>query len=675
MGKGKLKIVYDKVCDIAADFPIQEGDKQKLCQIAALELWYLIYYAIIALRNFQLEGPVEKEINWYNNPHVGMHLSVAIDWEGLISKSKILIDESGAHAKMMLQDLVGMAEVLEDSFSKDDRLFVFRLLCRDVALLKGGDLFLPKYLLMSRLEDMSQKEWEKVVAEKLQGIKPLTFSLSDLITADWSEKNKVNGSLIIEVGPLMVNFVNKEAYYLGRVVLEFNGVQPALWSKKKRLEFCDTLLKAVEAQILEGEKFGFEMSSSLEPARSMLIYEKSAGKFGFEISSSLETTQERTTSELSYPIVNMDRTTAQDILPMFLNKGIFKNYNTLSSRDEIIDSEKKSLNKTELTFQEERGALTRVGEYKSGGHVIRDYGRYAIGFPSKLYIDYVEKTEDELKHELLTPTLFPDMNRNIEEALKKIKLYKIAHKLAFAILAEAHSQKRLKELVIPKKRLVELLGYTADNKQIYQDIRDALTSLRWLEYKLWDYAYTAKEKKYTKEKSTSIGNFIYNLREDAKTYTLWLNELFVGCVQYLFEDKQRSKKERRELFDRGYFTYPTRILPLTKDYSDSAYFLTQFLVREKGNQKLKEPGYKVVAYRVERFIEEANLNYKEKGKRYSKFIEALKEVEIIEKTKPTIPELENLKPTKGLTQMLYVWVKDSTRKLDRDIEDRLRAKK
>ena len=147
---------------------------------------------------------------------------------------------------MTLQDFAGMAEVLEDSFSKEDRLFVFRLLCRDVALLKGGDLFPPKYLLISKLKDISQKGWEKVVEEKLLAIKPLAFPLSELMG---SEKSKVNGSLIVKVGPLMINFVNKEAFYFVSVGVEFEGIKPALWSKKKRLGFWDTLLKAVEAQI------------------------------------------------------------------------------------------------------------------------------------------------------------------------------------------------------------------------------------------------------------------------------------------------------------------------------------------------------------------------------------------------------------------------------------------
>lgn len=80
MGKEeKFKIVYDKVCDIVADLPVQEGDKHKLCQIAALELLHLIYYGIIALRKFQLEDQAEKDIDWYNNPLVGMDLSVEID--------------------------------------------------------------------------------------------------------------------------------------------------------------------------------------------------------------------------------------------------------------------------------------------------------------------------------------------------------------------------------------------------------------------------------------------------------------------------------------------------------------------------------------------------------------------------------------------------------------------
>ena len=373
-----------------------------------------------------------------------------------------------------------------------------------------------------------------------------------------------------------------------------------------------------------------------------------------------------------FPIVRIDRTTAQDLLPIFINKGIFTNYKSLRTDDEIITDEKKRLGKSEpLTFEEKRRALTKEAAYKSNGFVVRDYGNYAIGFSAELYIDYIKGTEGRLERELLTPTLFPEANKNIEEALRKIRLYKLAHKIAYVILAEIFRQKTLKGVVIKKKSVVEGLGYETDNKQIYQDIKDSIFTLRWLDYKLFDYSLTDTNRKRSpnKECSQSIGNFIYNIKEDAKQYTLHVNDIFVGCVAYLLSGERKSKNERKDLFGgRGFFAFPTRALPLTKDYSDPAYFLTQFLICERGNPRLNKTNFKIVSYRLERYVREAHIKHGRASRRFKDVISALREIEIVAKTVPPVNEIEKMKPSDGLKSNIQVWVKHPVTELDRHIQ-------
>ena len=151
-----------------------------------------------------------------------------------------------------------------------------------------------------------------------------------------------------------------------------------------------------------------------------------------------------------FSIVKMDRTTAQEVLPIFINKGIFSKYDSLRSKEEILEDKKKELGVESLTPEQTREALTRAGKYRTKDHVVRDYGNYAIGFSSNLYSDYKDD--------------------NLEGALEKIRLHKLGHKIAVIILSEAYRQGIYDGLVIPKVDLLKYLGYSSVEKQIYQEM-------------------------------------------------------------------------------------------------------------------------------------------------------------------------------------------------------------
>ncbi len=66
---------------------------------------------------------------------------------------------------------------------------------------------------------------------------------------------------------------------------------------------------------------------------------------------------------------------------------------------------------------------------------------------------------------------------DLEKALERIRLYKLAHKVALIILSEAYIQRKYEELEITKEKIINYLGLDANDKYIYQDLSDVMFSL------------------------------------------------------------------------------------------------------------------------------------------------------------------------------------------------------
>jgi len=106
----------------------------------------------------------------------------------------------------------------------------------------------------------------------------------------------------------------------------------------------------------------------------------------------------------------MDRVTTTELLPIFINRGIFSNYNNLPERADLLEQLKIKLNIDELTEEQEREYLSQIGEYKAKDYVVRDYGSYIIAFSLKAY------------------------SGDIQDGLKRAKLNRLGHKIAMLIL-------------------------------------------------------------------------------------------------------------------------------------------------------------------------------------------------------------------------------------------------
>jgi len=377
-----------------------------------------------------------------------------------------------------------------------------------------------------------------------------------------------------------------------------------------------------------------------------------------------------------FPIVKIDRVTEQDLLPLLLTKSIFTNYSGLQTKEEIIKQECIRLNKEELDFEETRAVLTKAREYTTGIYVARDYGTHVIGFSCQLYLDYIKADEDELEDKLREPHLFPEVIEKIEQGLERVRLYRLAWKIAHVVLTEVYTQRKLRGLVIPKERMLRLLGYIPNEKQIYQKILQALNSLRVCSYRIWGYTFTPGYKKRTNRPGAgSIGQFIYNVSWTPKDYILSVSENYVGCVYQLLLENKVPKKERKELFQRSYFDWHSRIYKLTKDVPISVELLSVFFIKERGNPKLRRPGIKVIAHTVETLARQALITHKRPRQRYHQTIETLEKVEILEKIEPSIDELKQLRPAIGLKTVVHSHMLSSAKELDKLIESKIKEKK
>jgi len=340
----------------------------------------------------------------------------------------------------------------------------------------------------------------------------------------------------------------------------------------------------------------------------------------------------------TFPIVKIDRTTITEILPIFINKGIFSNYEGLPERADLLNKYKEELGVPALTKEQERECLSKVGEYKTNKYVVRDYGSYLIAFTLNAY------------------------NGNLSDDLLRVRLNKLGHKIAVLILSEVYSQRKWTDLEISKQKIVECLGFTSGDKHIYRDISKIMFSLRWLDYQIIEYKNNIKVQK----KSSTTGNFIYNLVEDSKSYTLCINKFFVGSIAYVLTNDRSKLKD--DAFSRGYFDYPTALLPLSKDYSTGAYLLTNFLMAEKGNAKLNTKEHKVVAYRISKLMEVMKLNYSRDDKNSQAFLSALEETQIIDQVVPDISTLRERKTSRIQDQVIHLYVKKNVEQLDSEIK-------
>jgi hypothetical protein len=343
-----------------------------------------------------------------------------------------------------------------------------------------------------------------------------------------------------------------------------------------------------------------------------------------------------------FPTVKIDSNTITELLPVFINKGIFSKYEDLPERADLLDQLKINLGVTELTTEQEREYLTQIGEYRTDDFVVRDNGNYLIKFTLSRY------------------------NGSLKDDLQRVRLNKLGHRIAMVILSEVYSQRKWTDLEIPKKRILEYLGYSSASKQIYGDIKDIMFSLRWLEYELTEF----RNNNSIKPKVIKTGNFIYDLEMNPKSYILDINKKFVGSIVYVLT-RDKSTLPENAFKKRPYIDYPTTFLPLSKDYSQGAYLLATYLMTQLGNSKLNTSTHKVIAQRISTLMEIMKLNYSREDRNYQAFLNALEETQIIDRVNPDISTLREMKICGIQDQVVHLYVKKDIKLLDTEIKSNL----
>lgn len=374
------------------------------------------------------------------------------------------------------------------------------------------------------------------------------------------------------------------------------------------------------------------------------------------------------------PVVSIDRATSRELLPLFLTKGIFSKFNKIRHIEDIINKEEEKIGR-KPTAKEKRDLEVRTGEYKKNGYVWREFPEYAIGFGYEHFLEYIQKIEKEYqkknKEVEAKPFLFPYMKTEIQEVLRKAKIYKKGQELAYGILGEIFLQKKLNGVSLLKQTALYYMGNTPKDKQAYQDMKEILNSLRWLDYKIIGRGNSKIR--------GAIGNFIYNIVEKPKEYVLDINPVYVGCVEHFFsgDNKSRTIKERKEIFSRGFFTFPMKALAISGGFSVSTQEFRNYILREKGNEHLNTSKYKVISQKIQMYIQNAGLNYSRRDKNYKAFTEevlpTLIRNQFIVKIVPSLDKLKTLRSKKCYETNLRIYMQNFP-ELDKSLEEVLRKK-
>jgi hypothetical protein len=344
-----------------------------------------------------------------------------------------------------------------------------------------------------------------------------------------------------------------------------------------------------------------------------------------------------------YPIIKVDRTTIKEILPLLMQRGLFSDYKALPTKEELLENAKLQSGTESLTKEKEREVLSLAKKYRTKNYIHHDYGKYVIGFS----LGFLANDTDEA----------------LSQALGRISLYKLGHKLAMIIFSEVYEQRKSVNIVITKERILELLGYTSYEKQIYKQIDDVMFSLMTLNYYIHEY----KTKSFTQLKSRQLGYFVYDVKADAKSYTLSVNPNYVGCITDVFNNDPDAVRNLK----RGYVGYPTSLIPASKNFTTAAYMLSTFLIAESGNATLNYRDNKVIAYSVKNLLEVMKIESGRFSEAKRQLISALTEVKIINKTSPSIKELSAMKPALFMQQTIHIELPKDVEKLDSIIKSNL----
>jgi hypothetical protein len=361
-----------------------------------------------------------------------------------------------------------------------------------------------------------------------------------------------------------------------------------------------------------------------------------------------ESTDTSLINELS-EVSKIDRHTFQNnltILKTLFTKGV----GALPQFDDTLKKHAEKLGRSagvgSLTLEEKFECLSATGEYVHGPYICRCVGRRIIKFDYMAWIadkkekdTLISRSHDNSGSKKAIPTHFDASHFRLNVA---------AHKIACLILHLAFIQGRLdgNGVVLSKRHALKCLGFQTKDRFVYAVLGDAIDSLRFIGYVMYQ-----PEDKNIQE----IGRFINSTVEYRNRYIVNVNLNFIGCVTN-FGKKGAGKTD----FQRGYFSWSPIVLWAARNYNTCGYLLAQLLVSDSGNHHFNDSEYRVIAYKPEVFFQKLQIHNQQFRKKFKSLLDAIRNLAndgIILHTEPHIRVLESSRPQKFEAQTIKLYVR------------------
>jgi len=331
--------------------------------------------------------------------------------------------------------------------------------------------------------------------------------------------------------------------------------------------------------------------------------------------------------DIERPITPVERITVNKFLKALTHKDCFTlDYEKTKTMDNIVVSLKNELGR-EPKGDEINEVLIKEKQYIYGNEIVRNFGDHCFTVDLQFFQ--------------------PIHTETMNDKIKGIKLYDNTHRIARIIINEVFTQKKSR-LIIPITQFIKAMGYTTKDKWVYDMIDNCLNSLHVCRIR------------WTRKHDYVSGCFLNTLGRIDGNYIIQVNTDFLVCaLAFVDANKELSSKEMGKIFKQGGGYINLLSNNPKADLSPTAYYLLEFLSGDSGNNKIKntENGYKIIAYKVERFIKEAHLKYDRPRDNYSALIEAIEKLmPIIHRIEPPIEELKEMKPAKAKGCGLRIWV-------------------
>lgn len=337
-------------------------------------------------------------------------------------------------------------------------------------------------------------------------------------------------------------------------------------------------------------------------------------------------------------IAKIDYQTISQMQPIFQHKNLFTDLKNLPDKQSIID--KAIIQKgQELTKDEKREILGSAGLYRTDTMIVRDFGTHLITLNLS---SFTGKEDEEIFH-----------------IASGFDLYLLASKIFYIILSQAYLARSWTDLKLSKKEVIEILGYSTEDKYVYERIKKVILAFYHCDYVI----FKSSKQNLLSGNALTMGRFLYNISFEPHDIIVSVNERFIGCIARMIGD-QIEKSYIKAQFIRGYIKYPINYITSASKFDKIDFDLGNYLIAEKGNaklnKKLKSPTSKIIAQKCNTLCDLLSITFTRPDKKINRLILALERCEYIEKVTPDIATLKTKSSEDALSTVVHIQVRRIT---------------